>query len=207
MTAINVVFDKNQLILSMDTLVSRSFSRVPMKFTTKILLLPHLNSVICGTGNLDLLHDWYIYIQRKLISRDVEYFSDVATECLIELNEKHPKEATSTIFHFGYSEAESVFKGYLFKSEENFEKRDIPYGTLLKPHADFDVYQEYEENGNLQQTFIRLMELQKTNDDRLETGWAGIGGEIQLLFMKKDSIKLDTVHRFEDYESHFTKSI
>ena len=58
MTALNALIDTDTIILSMDTLVSMKDPKgktVPQYFTQKFEYLPFAQSVIAGTGVIDVL--------------------------------------------------------------------------------------------------------------------------------------------------------
>lgn len=103
MTAINFMFNAETVVVAMDTLSISAEDRTPYKFISKIFPLPHLQSVMCGTGNLDLILEWYTTIQKNVISYDIDYFSDLTSDTLKKLKAKYPSEATTTIYQFGYS--------------------------------------------------------------------------------------------------------
>ncbi|WCF11564.1 hypothetical protein NDS46_29910 (plasmid) [Paenibacillus thiaminolyticus] len=196
MTAINFIYEENQVSIYMDTL-SLDEKRKPFKFVSKIYPIPHLRSVICGTGNVDVIMDWVYRVQRNVVAADIEFLSSVTTEQLLEIHKKYNTfDVCTTIYQFGYSQIDEKFKGYVYRSTNNFSQEEYDYSFAIKPHVEFD-WKEELKNG-LDNAFIKLMTKQKEMDDKSLTR-LGIGGEIHKFFMTKDAYYLGVLHRFSDY--------
>ncbi|WP_308638978.1 hypothetical protein [Paenibacillus silvisoli] len=198
MTAINFIYEENQITIYMDTLSLDEKGR-PFKYVSKLFPIPHLRSVICGTGNLDLIMDWVHQVQRNVIAADIAYLSEITTEQLIALQEKYPKDAgATTIYQFGYSQLVEKLKGYVYRSTKDFFQEEYDFCFGIKPEVDFDWDQEGK--AGLDNAFINLMVKQKEIDDK-NPNRVGIGGEIHKFILNKDTYLLYTLHRFSDYES------
>lgn len=204
MTAFNFIFDENQVIICMDTL-SLNERRKPFKFVSKMFTIPHLRSVICGTGNLDLILEWVNRVQRNVVASDIVFLNSIATKSLQELNSKYPKEVTSTIYQFGYSMLEEKLLGSVYRSNMDFQKEDYPYCSAIKPQVDFDLYEEVQSS-SLDEALIKLVSKQKTEDEK-STEPVGIGGDIHRLYMNKNTYHLDIIHRFSDHEQCYDKML
>jgi hypothetical protein len=205
MTAINFMFNADTVVIAMDTLSISVQDRTPYKFASKIFPLPHLRSVMCGTGNLDLILEWYTTIQKNVISYDIDYFSQLTSDTLKSLNAKYPPEATTTIYQFGYSHKHDKFRGFVYRSTNDFKSEEYEYCTAYKPQVDFDFFGEAEKHG-LDEAFIKLITMQKIEDDAC-IDRVGIGGEIHRFIMTKDSNKLDIIHRFPDHEEQYGQMV
>ncbi|AYB37576.1 hypothetical protein [Brevibacillus laterosporus] len=205
MTAFNFIYDEKRIIVCMDTL-SLNENRRPFKFVSKIFLIPHLRSVICGTGNLDLIMDWVNQVQRNIIATDISFLSTITTENLIRLYQKYDYAiGSSTIYQFGYSQIEKKFKGYAYRSTSGFQKEEFPYCSAIKPNTQFEIYDEIQVNG-LDDAFIKLMKQQKEEDD-CKHDRVGIGGEIHRIFMNEKTCQLDIIYRFSDYEQCYDEML
>ncbi|GFZ82997.1 hypothetical protein GCM10008018_31180 [Paenibacillus marchantiophytorum] len=180
----------------MDTL-SLNEKRKPFKFVSKIFPIPHLRSVICGTGNLDLILEWVFRVQRNVIAADISFLNSITTKSLLDLNKKYSVDLTSTIYQFGYSEVEGVLKGAAFRSTSMFQIEEYSYCSAIKPKVQYDLYEEIQKNG-LDEAFISLMSRQKEEDD-INPERIGVGGEIHRFIMNKDTHHLDIIFRFPDY--------
>jgi hypothetical protein len=97
LTALNYILARDRIVVSTDTLRS-SGEGEPHGFVSKILPLPHLHGVVCGTGSLDLLVDWYAFVQRRVGALDMRDLDDLAARQLPALAVKYPR---ATIYHFG----------------------------------------------------------------------------------------------------------
>lgn len=199
MTALNFYLNENEVAISMDTL-SIDINGNPYKYASKIFHLPHLRSVMCGTGNLEVILNWFLMIQKNIISKDIDYLSDNTSSQLKEINEKVlSSELTSTIYQFGYSTMDKCFKGFVYRSTSDFERECLPYCIAMKPEVEFSFREQIEVVG-IDNAFIELMTKQKEIDDNSGKDRIGIGGEIHRLYMTKDSSRLDIIHQFPDYE-------
>lgn len=197
MTAINFIYEENQVTIYMDTL-SLDLNRRPLKYVSKIFPIPHLKTVICGTGNMDLILDWVYFVQRKLTAADIAYLREITSETLVDLSKKYPSDISTTIYQFGYSQIDEKIKGYAYRSTNGFAQEEYDYCYGIKPQIDFDFELE-EGKEDLENAFIQLMIKQKEIDDLSPTR-IGIGGEIQRLIMIKDTFLLQTIHRFSDFD-------
>lgn len=65
MTAFLYLLQENSVNITMDSLLTDRLTKEPLKFVTKIFLLPHLKGAVCGTGRLDIIIEWYSYIQKR----------------------------------------------------------------------------------------------------------------------------------------------
>ncbi|WP_339820686.1 hypothetical protein MKZ15_06210 [Paenibacillus sp. FSL R7-0216] len=204
MTALNFLFTQDAVFIAMDTL-SLSDSRKPLKYVSKIFPLLHLRSVMCGTGNLDLILRWYKRIERYVVAKDIDYLSTITQENLQELNSENPKEVTTTIYQFGYSEDRKGFRGFVFRSDKNFELEEYEYCAAMKPKVDINFYKEIEKNG-VDDAFIKIMQKQKAEDDNSDIR-VGIGGEIHRLTLLKDTANFDIIYKFPGFESQYAEMI
>lgn len=205
MTALNFLFTQDAVYIAMDTLSLSMDDRKPLKYASKIFPLPHLRSVMCGTGNLDLILSWYNRIQRNVVAKDIEYLNSITQKCLQELNSEYPETVTTTVYQFGYSEERKSFRGFVFRSDRDFELEEYDYCAAYKPPVDMDFYEVMLALG-IDGAFTTLMEKQKAEDDISENR-IGIGGEIHRLVLLKDSYKIDIIHKFPDYEPQYREMI
>lgn len=180
----------------------------PGPFCSKMLILPHLQTVACGMGNRSLIYYWTAFLQQNVVARDITELDNIATVYLPEfakecgVTEKH----TSTIYHFGYWPSEERMLGLAYRSDNGFASEELIFSPGVKPPDGIDLEQAMrtlEEQG-VPAGFVELMKLQKTNDDgQLPRERVGIGGEVQFLVMDPNGYSLSTCYRFEDYDRHF----
>jgi len=170
----------------------------PSFYTTKIFPLLHLNGVMCGTGLGPFVHDWFVYVNTAIIAHDMEHLNQFVMEPLRKLAERHHVSEVSsvTIYHFGYSENQQCFKGYAYRSTNNFLSEELIYGFGVKPQVNYEIPSPI----NLPDDFIKLAIQQRLEDEKLPIGKrVGIGGEIHILYMTPNKMILTRCHRFDDY--------
>lgn len=133
MTALNFIFEEEVIFIAMDTLSISTDKRTPYKFVSKIFPLPHLRGALCGTGNLDLVLDWHREIQKNIIAQSIDFFAENSTDILVKLNENYPKNATTTMYQFGYSQTLNKFRGFVFRSTNKFKLEELTFCTAHRP--------------------------------------------------------------------------
>src|SRR5690349_12489521 len=84
MTALNFALHDDCVLITTDSLGSGD-DHVPRSFHTKVFPLPHVNGVICGTGALPLVLDWFVFVQLQLVAREVRFLSECAAAKLPEM--------------------------------------------------------------------------------------------------------------------------
>ena len=110
-----------------------------------------------------------------------------------------PAETTTTIYHFGYDDQLFTFRGYAYRSVNDFESEELPIGIGIKPPI------KYSLTENIQDDLINIIRIQRDQDlsspilERI-----GIGGDIHIFFLEPGSISIQRVFRFEDYESLYS---
>lgn len=113
MSALNFILTEEQVIISMDTLVINQPSGQPVKTVTKLLPVPHMNRIVCGTRNLKSIINWFSFIENKIIANGI-YQLDKITDA--NLNDIIGEEMCScTIYKFGLNEIDNKFYGYVYR--------------------------------------------------------------------------------------------
>jgi hypothetical protein len=211
MTALLYFLEPERVCIAMDTCslnIEDDGELTPGPFCSKMLLLPHLHTVVCGTGVRSLIYYWNAFLQQNVVAKNVTELDNIARAKLPELarecgvSEKH----TSTIYHFGYWPQEDRMLGLAYRSASGFASEELVYSFGIKPPDSIDLawaMKTLEEQG-LPAGFVEVMKRQKAHDDsRPPRERVGIGGEVQFLVMDPKGYSLSTCHRFEDYDRHF----
>lgn len=201
MTAAIFNIGPQQVIIAMDTLAMAGDTGKPYFFTTKFYPLPHLQGVMFATGVGDLATKWFVRLERFL-ARDLHHLDQYVTPSLQAIGrEFNLSEAqTTTVYHVGYSEAESRYVGFAYRSTESFKSERLEYGLRTKPGVPDASVQSFPDD------FVRLMEVQRTNDSALPVSErVFIGGDIQALVLQSKTMTVQTIHRFDDYESLYQR--
>lgn len=196
MTAAIFNIDPEQVIVTMDTLAVAGDTRTPFFFTSKFYPLPHLNGAMFATGIGDLATQWFVKLERFLV-RDIHHLDQFAIPALQELGRQFGlhETNTTTIYHVGFSEQESRYVGFAYRSTDNFASERLEYGLRTKPGVAGTSVESFPED------FIRLMEQQRAEDETLPVQErVFIGGEIQALILHQKTMTIQTIHRFGHYE-------
>ncbi len=179
----------------MDTLAMAGDTGKPFFFTTKFYILPHLQGVMFATGIGDLASKWFSKLERYL-ARDIHHLDNFVTPALRDLGTEFElnEELTTTVYHVGYSEEESRYVGFAYRSTDSFASERLEYGFRVKPPV------EVQPPENFPDDFVAIITKQKQIDDQKPMSErVHIGGEIHLLLMQEGSMVVRTVHRFDEY--------
>jgi hypothetical protein len=204
MTAFNFLFEPERVCIAMDTLMVLPDSKRPFKYASKISPLPHLGGVMCGTGLMQLVIDWFVCIQTAIIVRDIPHLDQFTRNQLQNIARKYDFSSglSSTIYHFGYSHREQRYRGFAYRSEKDFASEELEYGFGIKPRVEFRPVQ------SLPQAFIEMVERQRLEDRKKPTNeQVGIGGDIHFFVMTPKQMVLTRCHRFEDYEYCYSEML
>jgi hypothetical protein len=211
MTALNFWLEPTVVFISMDTLASKPGGEC-LGFSSKVLPLPHLHGVVCGTGSLNLALEWFTFIQTRVSASDMRDLDDVAPHHLPILAAKAEcSNIESTIYHFGLDRSAERLRGWAYRSTNSFRSEALPESGLgLKPRPLESLQRLWREianeGGGPVHAFVEVMKLQKDYDRTRAPGEAvGIGGEIHLLALTMETQTLWTCHEFDDYAADFRR--
>jgi hypothetical protein len=197
MTALNFLLEPDRVCIATDTL-ALSLGGRSHKFATKIFPLPHLQLIICGTGLLQLATDWYLFVQTSAVVRSIIGLNKFAPAILRELWARHPEASgtSGTIYHFGFDEEAGYFRGFAFRSSNDFEEEELQQNAFgVKPPV------LMPEIKTLPDGFIELVSRQREEDLRRPVQERiGVGGEVQFAILTQNSVTITTCHRFDDFE-------
>ena len=170
MTAFNYILNQDYVLIFMDTL-SLKVNREPFKYVSKIFPLPHLRGVLCGTGLIQTIMDWHVYVQGQIIGNTMDIPNKVAPSQLKSIHYKYNNVNTdATIYHFGFNQDEKRMKGFAFRSTNSFMLEELNDGIGIKPH-DNEIIGYLTDNlesygSSLENLIIEIMKLQKKADDK-----------------------------------------
>lgn len=212
MTALIYWLQPNKVCVAMDSLALRP-DKDPLNYCTKILLLPHLKMVLCGTGLIQLVLDWFCFLESNVMAKDLMDVNDIASDTLGRMwQQKYAGTGVSTtIYHFGYNESERQFGGVAYRSEKNFEPEWLAQDSLGIQPRRLDLREfatkSIDEKG-VKQAFIEtIQKLKLDDDDRPRQDKLGIGGEVHFLTLDKSGYLLSICHRFDDYYQLFDEMV
>ncbi len=126
--------EETQVLIATDTLATSPDGR-PFKFTTKAFPVPHLKMLIAGTGAGGFLDRWLVQINDRMLVRDIDHLDLHTPRNLAEIWSRYKEEfpsfpdgCTTTVYHFGFSQATEVIHAYAYRSERGFTSERLGYG-------------------------------------------------------------------------------
>lgn len=186
----------------MDTLVVTADEKAPLCYQTKFTVLPHLNLVIAGTGLVQLINQWFLFVNGSMVARDIDHLNSFAPSLLRDAAEQCEGTdlTTTTLYHFGYSTLEERYVGYAYRSARNWEPDRLQDALGFKPVVDVQP----TDNIQFPKFLIDIVCEQRRKDLLLPVSErVGIGGDIQFVVLENRVVNISTVHRFESYESDY----
>ncbi|NML13255.1 hypothetical protein HHL08_24585 [Sphingobium sp. AR-3-1] len=194
-----------------DTLVTTDQFE-PGFFTSKVHPVPHLNGLICGTGNLAFILDWSRHVLGRMLAVDMGHLNDFASDSLRTLYAARPaaerKAMTSTIYHLGFDDQENQFVGFAYRSTADFESERLEPGIRTKP-----PYIGALPLTGFPNDFVEVCRAQRVEQDAIiPAERVFIGGHLTAYMMQVDRMEngavavVTTITRpfeFEDFETMY----
>ncbi|MFV1944145.1 hypothetical protein VPH49_25485 [Pseudomonas luteola] len=212
MSAIIIDLQPDRALIGTDTLIVSEYG-TPIGFTSKAFLLPHINTVIAGTGIAGVSSSWFRYVNEVLrptgiegLHADTQVFLQMMFEGEFAPRWRWESMQSVTIYQIGRSEVDGTFKGFAYCSQEYFEPKPLKVGRItMKP--DMGLVKDYPDTGEDYVNLIEAMKLQKANQDAMPQGEGlFIGGEICTIEMMPLGNIVRTIHRFDDYDQSLEAS-
>lgn len=212
MTALNGWYDERVVCLTMDA-KSTSFDGSPNLFHSKILPLPHLNAVICGTGILQVVLDWYLLIQTQVLAGGVRDLDNIAIAALPKILERYRRDIPkgqdlTTIYHFGFDAIDNRMRAFVYRSTNNFRSETLDEGVIVKPGKEALLRMwadRFVVSGDTIGALVDVMEEQRRMVAEGAIEPVAIGGEVHVLVALPDFQTMWRCHRFTDYTTDFSE--
>jgi len=206
MTSLLFALEPERIVVACDSL-SCTVDKLPRGFVSKIHPLPHLSTVVCGTGSASVLTHWLCTICENVVARNVDVLVELAGDQLMGIDQRlrdvYPEAAglTSTVYHFGYSWSEKSFVGYAHRSGDGYRPERVEYGFGMKPPPEnmAAAAARWLEAGP--QSLVELMQQQKDDDERRPLHErVGIGGEVHVCVAEAPpfACRVQVCHEFSD---------
>jgi hypothetical protein len=196
------------VVLATDSLASEK-GLGPLKFANKIFPLPYLNSVVSGTGMMDLTINWYTFIQKSVVIQDIVILDKIAQEKLPVLFDSYANSDFSTVYQFGYSEEEKKHIGFAYRSTNGFKSERLIQSIGIKPSDNIDITNNMPGSEEaLEEYVVRMAVEQKCIDDQKnEDEKLGIGGNLYYSLLNKDNFSIKEIFEFPDKTTQFEKML
>ena len=190
----------------MDTLCC-SYDGSPSHHTTKFTYVPHIRTIIAGTGLGNFSTEWALPIVGAALTLGIEHLDEFASEQLSLLwaerkqKDRLPPELTTTVYHFGISETTGKVVNIAYRSEDDFVSEKLSYGLAVKPYCEPPVgdYDFYEMVPGLMDK-QRIFQEERPMGERLY-----IGGEILACYLNADYFKSWSLGKFSDFDTQTKK--
>lgn len=197
--------DSEQVLVATDTLAVKPDGE-PFMFSTKAIHLPHLRTIIAGTGMGMFSGDWAMMVNNRMVLGGIKNLNEHTPgalrsrwrDCQKEFN--LPPEMTTTVYHFGFAEDDGVVCAFAYRSTNNFQSERLGYGYGLKPECTLPTEGSLVEALPSMMNEQREKEAKKPPAERLY-----IGGECVAMHLTKAGCQTLHVHQFSDYHSNLEK--
>jgi hypothetical protein len=191
--------DAGQALVATDTLAVEPSGK-PMMFSSKAFYLPHLKTIIAGTGVGMFSGDWAMAVNNRMVVAGIKNLDHHTPQALRERWRKYILEyelsakMTTTVYHFGFGEDDQVVCAYAYRSTSEFQTEKLGYGFGLKPECSLPL------EGSLLNALPAMMNEQRQNQlARPEHERLHIGGECIAMHLTKDTCQTFRVFQFDDY--------
>jgi hypothetical protein len=149
-------------------------------FSSKVHPLQHIKMMMSGTGVAAFIAEWYKMVAYAMLVTDIDHLDHHTPESLRDLWAKggygEVEGVTSTVYHFGWSEADARFVSYAYRSTEGFASERQEDGIALKPFPEeIDDIAAWIDGLSWEK-----VALQQQAEDRKRAGppRVGIGGDL-----------------------------
>lgn len=220
MTAINWWLQPEGVVIVSDSLmgcVPPGVPRtevVPAAFVQKVFPVPHLDAVISGRGDSDIIVAWVNRAATRVLARDFDVLCDLAPDLIRktvqECNDGRDFDfdGTTSIFMWGWSARAGRFVGFSYRSPKNYVPEPMGYGVVFAPMFDAERPDIKEAMGG-EQTPIALVKAMQ--QQHLEHP-ADVGGDVMIMTMTKPSdeeieYSARRLFRFENYEDDYEAAL
>jgi len=169
---------------------------------SKAVHIPHLKTIIAGTGIGGFANQWALTVSTQMVLRGVENLNFHTPDALRSLWEEYldkyemASSVTTTVYQFGFSEVTDKVVSFVYRSTHNFESEQLSYGTGFKPECTVP-------QGDLIKAIPKMMEQQRQLQTRVPAeSRLYIGGEIQALYLTSEGCKSFKIGEFPDFMDH-----
>lgn len=196
--------DESQALVATDTLAVNP-DGTPLMFCSKAIYLPHIRTIIAGTGLGMFSGDWANQVNNRFIVeglRNLDYHTPDGLRALwasTKERDEVPESITTTVYQIGISEDDEKVHAFAYRSTNNFQSEPLTHGTRAKPECTFP---EGNLITHLQSMMLeqRAIQESKAVDERIY-----IGGECVVMHLTKDVCTTKKWFRFDDYKDQLSE--
>lgn len=200
MSALIFYTDPAQALVVTDTLAANRDGS-PLLFTSKAHYLPHLKTIVAGTGIGGFSVEWAMRTNNRMVLRGIENLDFHSPKGLRDLWAGYkveyslPEDATTTVYHFGLSEESGEIVSFAYRSTADFESERLPFGTGVKPECGVPEGNLLEHLPSMLQE-QRALQAVRPIEERIF-----IGGEAIGIHLTKEGCTFTRLFEFPDFKS------
>lgn len=198
MSSLIFATDEKQILVATDTL-SVTPKGKPLAFVQKATHIPHLRTIIAGTGFNGFANHWALIASTRMRVKGImnlDYHTPIGLRRLWSDYKKEydiPNDFTTTVYQLGISEENGKVVSFAYRSTNNFESESIGYGICVKPNCTVP-------KGNLIDVLPEMMEEQRIIQKQMPSeSRVYIGGEIQVLHLTMQGCDSFIISKFSDF--------
>jgi len=190
--------DETQIVVATDSLAVDENGN-PAFFCSKAVHIPHLKTVIAGTGASGFANEWALNVSTRMVLAGIHNLDYHTPEGLRNLWEEYkkrysyPDNFTTTVYQFGISEESENVVSFAYRSVNNFVSEEVGYGTGVKPECSIQT------NGSLNETIPLMMKEQREIQEKVPMQErVFIGGEIITFHLTENGCSTFKLGQFDD---------
>ncbi|HCH1012784.1 TPA: hypothetical protein NKP47_004542 [Vibrio parahaemolyticus] len=191
--------DSEQALVATDTLAVDDAGE-PFALVTKAGYIPHLKTIVAGTGAGGFANRWLLDASTQMIVkgiRNLDFHTPNALRklwCEYKAEHSLPDDFTTTVYQFGVCEESGQIVSYAYRSTSNFESELLQYGTAVKPECSVPT-------GNLIELIPHMMEEQREiQNTKPENERVYIGGEVFAYYLTPSGCNCLKLAEFDNFE-------
>jgi hypothetical protein len=195
--------DPDQVLVVTDTLAVNPDGS-PLLFTSKAHYLPHLRTIVAGTGLAGFSVEWAMSVNNRMALSGVENLNHHAPRGLRDLWARYNRDLrlladmTTTVYHFGISEGGGGVVAYAYRSTNDFTSEKLSFGIGVKPACtvlEVDIERLLAQVEAMMNEQRRLQELESPHQ-RLH-----IGGEAHAIHLTETGCTFCCLFQFSDFKT------
>jgi len=195
--------DPEQALVVTDTLAVTE-AGTPLTFCSKAIYLPHIYTIISGTGIGMFSGDWAMAVNNRMVVKGIQNLDYHTPNALRELwlryatEQSVPENRITTVYHFGFAEDDGSIHSYAYRSTNNFSSERLSYGIGVKPHCTVPKPERLVESLFSMMKEQRELQLARPHGDRVNIGGQGI-----VMHLTRSGCNTYSAFQFGDYEAQW----
>lgn len=197
MSSLIFATDETQIVVATDTLAVTPDGE-PFLFASKATHIPHIRTIIAGTGFGGFANEWALVVSTRMIVKGIMNLDFHTPAGLREIWSRAsvPDGITTTVYQFGISEEDDSVVSFAYRSINDFESEQLQHGIGVKPECTVP-------EGDLIKALPQMMaEQRQIQELQPKKSRLYIGGEIQVLYLTADGCHSFKAGKFADFEVH-----